>query len=789
LRSDSEDFFKRNIWNLPFDLAEAAEEPFGADRLVLHSECAGCLYAVVRDVLRCVRQGVKLRAVSPASAYTLLARGGRSCQWFLIPTAIVISAITAASQPVTAGIDATQTGKPITKLIFGGFMEPATTNVWAEMLADRKFFNEVTSRAPAAPAGGFGRRGAQRRWTPVGGDGVVTMDSKKPYVGEWSPLVKVEAKTAHGVSQSGIVLRAGKAYTGRVILAGTPGAKVSVSLIWGPKDGDRETVAIPAIAAEYAKFPLKFTPRTDANDGRIEITGTGVGSFRIGAVSLMPADNISGFKASNIRLLKEQGISIARWPGGNFVSAYDWRDGIGDADKRPPRRELAWSGMESNDMGLDDFMTFCRLTGAEPYIAVNSGLGDAHSAAEEVEYVNGPATSRLGRLRAANGHPAPYGVKIWGVGNEMYGPWQWGHIDVTQYPEKHNLIVKAMRAVDPKVKVIASSATPEELSWTYIENRQLATFSGRAEEKDRVPFGFGTKDDWTGALLDVSADYIDFLGEHFYGYPNLVIDAGKQAFVEATDPLEHRVRRMSNKVQMKFEAWDEYLKRMPKLKEKDIKFAFDEWAPRNRAVNPSNPAPGAGNPMLNTLTNALVYHEFFRHSDMVGLAIATGGMGTLATDAYGEAVGYRTDGLVIKLLHDRFAGKLPVAVTGQSPQPLIAGTLGVDLSVKPSGSPTYPLDVFAAISADHKKLAVSVINPTEKPQECNLNLTGVSPLGGAKVWQISASAGVAPVPAAVGPGRSVGGPPATMAEDALPQAPGRITLPPASINVYEFEVK
>jgi alpha-N-arabinofuranosidase len=623
---------------------------------------------------------------------------------------------------------------------------------------------------------------------PVGGDGVVTMDSKRPYVGEWTPLVKLDAKTPHGISQSGIVLRAGKPYTGRVILAATPGAKVSVSLIWGPKDADRETVAIPAIAAAYAKFPLKFTPKADANDARIEITGTGAGSFHIGAVSLMPADNVSGFKAANIRLLKEQGISIARWPGGNFVSAYDWRDGIGDADKRPPRRELAWSGMESNDMGIDDFMTFCRLTGAEPYIAVNSGLGDAHSAAEEVEYVNGPAASRLGRLRAANGHPAPYGVRIWGVGNEMYGPWQWGHIDVTQYPEKHNLIVKAMRAVDPKVKVIASSATPEELSWTYIENRQLATFSGRQEEKDRVPFGYGTKHDWTGALLDVSDEYINFLGENFYGYPNLVIDGEKQAFVEATDPLEHRVRRMSNKVQMKFEAWDEYLKRMPKVKDKAIKFAFDECAPRNRAVNPSSPSPVAGNPMLNTLTNALVYHEFFRHSDMVGLAVATGGMGTLATDVYGEAVGYRTDGLVIKLLHDRFAGKLPVAVTGQSPQPTIKGTAGVDVSAKPSGSATFPLDVFAAISADHKKLAISVVNPTERPQECELNLSGVSPAGGAKAWQITAPAGASVAPAA-GPGRGFGGPPATMAEDTLPQAPGRITLPPASINVYEFEVK
>jgi alpha-N-arabinofuranosidase len=709
-------------------------------------------------------------------------------QWFVISALVAIFTGASSAQPVPVTIDATRTGQPITKLVFGGFMEPATTQVWAEMLSDRKFFGEINSKAAPAPAGGFGRRGPQRRWIPLGAGEFVVMDRDKPYVGEWSPLIRLEAATPHGISQSGIALRAGRVYTGRVVMAGSPGAKVDVSLVWGPNPGDRQTVSIHTLTAQYARFPLKFTANADSHEGRFEIVGTGGGAFHLGAVSLMPADNVSGFKAANIRLLKEQGISIARWPGGNFVSAYDWRDGIGDADKRPPRRELAWNGMESNDMGIDDFMTFCRLLGAEPYIAVNAGLGDAHSAAEEVEYVNGPATSRLGQLRAANGHPAPYGVRIWGIGNEMYGPWQWGHMDLTQYPEKHNLIVKAMRRVDPTIKVIASSATPEELSWTYIENRQLGTFPGREQVNDKVPFGFGTKYDWTGALLERSADYIDYLGEHFYGYPNLAVDGGKQAFVEANDPPADRVRRMSNKVQMKFEAWEEYLKRIPALKEKKIQFAFDEWAPRNRAVSPSSAAPAVSSPMLNPLTNAMVYHEFFRHSDMVGLGVATGGMGTLAMDPYGDAVGFRMEGLVIKVLHDHFAGRMPVAVSGNSPQHVIKGTLGVDLPAQPSGSPTYPLDVFAAVSADRRKIAISVVNPTETAQDCELNLTGVQLAGPARLWQLSAPVGaVAPSP---GPGRGgLGlGPPATMTETLLPQAPRRITVPPGSLSVYELEV-
>jgi alpha-N-arabinofuranosidase len=693
---------------------------------------------------------------------------------------------TAGAQPVAVSIDAAKVAAPISRWVFGGFMEPATTFVWAEMLADRKFFAEVSSKPPAVATGGFGRRGPQRRWVPVGPDDAVTMDRKNAYVGEWSPAVRLEGTTPRGISQTGLTLRAGRAYTGRVALAGTPGAAVSVSLIWGPNPGDRQTVGAGALAGGYVKVPLAFTARADTSEGRLEIVGTGTGSFHVGVVSLMPADNVSGFKAATIAYLKELGIEIARWPGGNFVSAYDWRDGIGDRDRRPPRRELAWNGMESNDMGVDDFMTFCRLIGAEPYLAVNSGLGDAHSAAEEVEYVNGPATSRLGGQRAANGHPAPYGVKIWGVGNEMYGPWQWGHMSIRQYAEKHNLMVRAMRQVDPTIKVIASGATPEEASWCYIENRQFNTFEGREKVSEPLPFAFGSSQDWTGALLKISADYIDYLGEHFYGYPNLVIDLAKEAFVESDEPLALKVRRLANRVQFKFEAWDEYVKRMPSLKDKNIMFAFDEWSPRNRSLG-TGPAP-AGNPMLNPLTNALVYHEFFRHSDMVGLAVATGGMGTVAVDPLGDAIGLRMEGRVMKLLHDHFAGALPVAVAGDSPQLPARGVVAIDNSARPSGSPTYPLDVFAALGADRKTLSISVINPTETDQECVLNLTGVRASGPATVSQLTAPAGPPPAPPAPGMGRFVG-PPASVATSTLPQAPGRITVPPASMTVYQFEVR
>jgi alpha-N-arabinofuranosidase len=188
------------------------------------------------------------------------------------------------------------------------------------------------------------------------------------------------------------------------------------------------------------------------------------------------------------------------------------------------------------------------------------------------------------------------------------------------------------------------------------------------------------------------------------------------------------------------------------------------------------------------VADSLLHHEFFRHSDMVGLAVATGAMGTLANDSYGDAIGFRMEGLVTKLLHDHFAGALPVAVNGDSPQVPTKGTVAIDNSARPSGSPTYPLDVFAALRADRKKMAISVVNPTETPQECNLSLVGVQAGGPAKVYQLTAPPGATPVPA--GPGRSgFGGPPAAMAESSLPQAPRRIALPPASVTVYELDLR
>ena len=685
----------------------------------------------------------------------------------------------APAREVAVTVDASKTGEPIAKLLFGGFVEPATTQLWAEMLYDRKFYFAIDSKPEAQQARAWFRRRGER-WRPVGPDEFVLMDTKNPYVGEHTPLIKLESSTPHGIQQAGLPLRKGRSYTGRVVLAGDPGAKVEISLVWGPGPGGRQTTRIGSLSGEYVKFPLKYTSGADAEDGRLEIVGTGNGAFHVGAVSLMPADNLQGYRPGMIRLFKEQGITIARWPGGNFVSAYDWREGLGDPDKRPPHYGPVWPMLESNDVGIDEFIVMCRLLGAEPYVAVNSGFGEARSAAEEVEYCNGSIETPMGKLRAANGHAEPYNVKIWGIGNEMYGPWQYGYMSLNQYWAKHIMFAKAMRAVDPTIKVIASGAMIDEMSWCAIDQEQFATSEWRGRLTKKLPFEYGSHEDWTGGLLANAADYIDYLGEHFYTYPDMYFDAETQRFVDANDPLEQRVRRLANRIAYKFEAWEEYLTRIPSLKGKAIKFALDEWSTRDRTTQSAARGFGRGG-MKSPLSIALAYHEMFRHSDMVPLANYTPAFRPV-TDSTGDAVGLTVDGLVMKVFRHHLAEKLPVTVTGNSPQQLVKGTVGVDTSKSPSGSPTYPVDVVGALSSDRKTLAISIVNPTESVQELEVSFKGVELRGGGKLWQIAAPH----VDAVNVPGEK---PAVDIVETALNEVPNKLVVAPLSVNVYEFEVR
>jgi alpha-L-arabinofuranosidase len=683
---------------------------------------------------------------------------------------------------IQVAIDAAKIGEPITPLIFGGYMEPATTRVWAEMLSDRKFASPIVN-APATPAGAAAspmRRFMGEPFRPVGPAGTVEMNTARAFVGNHSPRVKLAGSEPRGIQQSRLRVCHGKSYVGRVYLAGDPGAKVVVRLVWGPGAGDSQTITIPALTSAFQKFPLKFTAARDSEEARLEIVGTGSGAFHVGTASLMPADNMQGFNAGMIKLFRDAGFKMAKWPGGNFVSAYDFRDGLGDVDKRPPRSQPMWSGRaESNDVGLHEFVAFCRLLGAEPDLTINSGFGDANSAAEQVEYCNGSINTRLGRLRAQNGSPEPFNIRLWTIGNEMYGPWQYGRMSLNQYWAKHNYIVEAMRKVDPKIKVVLSGATICERSIGGAEKKgDFFPSEWEPPIPEKLPWELGGHEDWTGWLLANCEGNVDYVSEHTYSYPRLAYDAQKQSFVNVNDPLPIQARRTSNRIGEALEVWAKYVEKMPWLKEKKVKFIFDEWGCRHRQTGGSYQPPG----MLTPLCYALFLNEMFRNSDMVGASCATGSFGTVLVDSTGEVAGYSADGLVLKIMANHFTNALPVAVSGNSPQQAVPGTPWVDIPKVPIGSPTYPLDVVAALSGDKKKLIISVVNPTETANEFSPKISGVTLRGPGKLWQIAPpglnSANVAGQKAVV-----------EIVEKPQPAFTDMVQVPPVSINVYEFDIE
>jgi alpha-L-arabinofuranosidase len=694
-----------------------------------------------------------------------------------------MTAFAAPSGDLQVAIDASKIGEPVNPMIFGGYMEPATTQVWAEMLTDRKFANPITNAVAAAPANSFFHRFAGEPFKPVGPEGTVEMDALNPFVGEHSPRIKLDGSEPRGIQQSKLRLAGGKSYEGRIYLAGDPGARIIVRLVWGTGTSDSQTLTVPPLLRAYRKFPLKFTPAADSDDARLEILGTGSGTFHVGTASLMPADNIQGFHAGMIRLYKEAGFKMFKWPGGNFVSAYDWRDGVGDRDKRPPRSQPMWSDrVESNDVGLHELIALCALVGAEPDLAIDSGFGSAREAAEQVEYCNGPVSTRMGKMRAENGHAAPFNIRLWTIGNEMYGPWQYGHMSLDQYWVKHNYIVEAMKKVDPTIKVTVSGASICEKSVGGAEKKN--NFFPSVWEPpitETLPYEFGSIYDWDGWLLEKCAGNIDNLSEHTYAYPDLAFDAEKQLFVDVHDPLHFRARRLANRIGEAFEAWDKYVEKMPWLKDKNIKFIFDEWGNRLRSASGNG---GGGfmqqSGMLMPLSYALCLHEMFRHSDMIAASCATGGL-RLLTDHTGEAVGFTAEGVVMKLLQTHFINALPVAAEGDSPQQLVPGTAFVDRGTKPTGSSTYPLDVLAAFSSDHKKFLISVVNPTEDGHSLATKIGGVNLRDQGKLYQIAP-------PGASSTNEAGKEPAIKIVETVQDRVPETMQVPPVSVSLYEFDV-
>src|ERR1700733_15809938 len=168
-----------------------------------------------------------------------------------------------------------------------------------------------------------------------------------------------------------------------------------------------------------------------------------------------PSADAHGFRQDVLALVRELGPTIVRYPGGNFVSGYNWEDGIGPVEQRPRRLDLAWLSTETNQFGTNEFIDWCRTADVEQMLAVNLGKRDGDAARQLLEYCNHAGGTALSEQRRAHGWDVPHGVKLWCLGNEMDGPWQMQAKTAEEYGRIATETAKLMRWVDPAVELIA----------------------------------------------------------------------------------------------------------------------------------------------------------------------------------------------------------------------------------------------------------------------------------------------------------------------------------------------
>ena len=204
----------------------------------------------------------------------------------------------------------------------------------------------------------------------------------------------------------------------------------------------------------------------------------------------------NGFRKDVMAEIKKLGVPIIRYPGGNFVSGYNWLDGVGPKQNRPAVLDKAWNTLESNQFGTNEFMVWCKMAGTEPLMGLNLGTGTPEQAAALVEYCNVDKGTEWSELRRKHGYPDPWNVKHWCLGNEMDGPWQIGHITATEYGMKAQDAARQMRYVDPSLQLIACGSSgplmPTYLEWDrevleqcyqYVDGLSLHRYFGNTPEE------------------------------------------------------------------------------------------------------------------------------------------------------------------------------------------------------------------------------------------------------------------------------------------------------------------
>ncbi|HLO98951.1 MAG TPA: alpha-L-arabinofuranosidase C-terminal domain-containing protein [Fimbriimonas sp.] len=307
-------------------------------------------------------------------------------------------------------------------------------------------------------------------------------------------------------------------------------------------------------------------------------------------------------------------------------------------------------------------------------MTVNTGFGDAYSAAQWVEYCNANSKTVGGSWRVKNGNTKPYDVKYWCVGNEMYGNWQLGYMSLNHYAAKHNQVAKAMLKVDPKVVLIGSG--------------DLGNGGQTFDSATPPPRG------WSQGMLEMAGQNMHLISEHFYGGRVPWNTVGRQ-------PLMKTIVEMRNSIRGKAEGHRALQKRIRQLNGRVIPIAMDEWNYWHRDYVFGE--LGCSYDLADGLGIAVGLHEYFRQTDIITIATyaqtvnVIGAIKTSRTAAEMESTG------LAMMLYKRHFGNLPIEVQG---------TFG-------------DLDVVAALSADRKSVTIGVVNPTDQPVTMDFNMPGL----------------------------------------------------------------
>ncbi|MCX4515432.1 alpha-N-arabinofuranosidase [Streptomyces sp. NBC_01619] len=308
-----------------------------------------------------------------------------------------------------------------------------------------------------------------------------------------------------------------------------------------------------------------------------------------------PAADESGLRTDVLELIRELGVTAVRYPGGNFVSGYKWEDGVGPAEQRPRRLDLAWRSTETNRFGLSEYIGFVKKIGpqAEPMLAVNLGTRGVAEALELQEYANHPAGTELADRRVAHGDKDPFGIRLWCLGNEMDGPWQTGHKTAHEYGRLAAETARAMRQIDPSVELVACGSS----------NQSMPTFAA-----------------WEATVLQEAYEAVDYISLHAY-YEET--EGDRDSFLASAVDMESFIENV-------VATCDHVGARLKSPKR--INLSFDEWnvwyMSRFQEESEANPLEWPEAPRLlednYSVTDAVVFGSLLiallRHADRVTVA-------------------------------------------------------------------------------------------------------------------------------------------------------------------------